>query len=746
MPACTQPLPAFVPETAVDALDRPAWPLVYRNGLVLLLAASLLLLAAVADAATFTKRFTVVNNCGDNAWMWIVPPGPDVAEQQSTFWETQNQATKVCKGSDCANRNYQWKIELAAGETKSFDIPNEGSASNKVYFNLACTKTTGTFAEWGDCIIGGKFGETILGNDLSGVNTWFEATWGCSDTTGATCVPNPSDTSKKLDATDWLDLSLVDGYTVPMKMVVSDATAHNCQFQGSKAWDGVEDLGSLDLGSCPTETTKTIYSSNAAIQAQINSGGINLLTTDDSGNRINCAAPHSWFSANVLGTKLTSDPRPIAAGTSMSTLNEVNWYGCKGHWGPAPGTAGCEGPECSHDDCLKGRSGDSTYTVADTQYVHTLKSKGVEAYTWPFDDEFGLKQCQVGAQVTVTLCPAQQGQKPYQATQRWKYNGNNQGSGAPAATSSICVLAAPEDSQTYDSYYACVSAHSRYTLVQAKNGMDSYCTPDPQGAYANRAACVAATENWAMFWRNQQNNQSLIVHLRDRSLSQAFWVQPPNTQYQPYGFTDFNKDGQPDVFYRNTVTGQNALELLQVNQHLGYKELLQTSLDWYPEAFGDINADGWADVVWRNESSGKRTAHLLEDAAYKQSLDMFTVDNLAWKAVGSADFDKDGIDDLVARNASTGQNAIVLLQSDGQIKSNGIHYYSTVNIEDYGIVGVADVNADGWPDIIWFSPTTRQVYVEYMNGMNRSSIAYIRDANAGWLPHGAANINTGAAQ
>ena len=438
---------------------------------------ALFLCAPAGADTTYSERFTVVNNCGDNAWMWIVPPGPDIAEEQSQFWQTVNHATFVCKNGDnpCATRNYQWKIEIPAGATMHFKIPDSGSASNKYYFDLGCTKTTGTFAEWGDCKIGGKFGTSLLGNDMSGSNTWFEATWGCKP--GATCAKNPSKPSEDLSPVDWMDLSVVDGYTVPMTLTLGpgEAASHNCQYNSGDAWDGIEDASFLDLASCPTETSDSLWTIHPEVAAVLAAGGLSLLT-EDEGNYVNCVAPYKWFSSLVLGQSVPGLSRPVTAGSNAGDLNEVNWYGCKGTCGQTAGSPPCTCPECSPDACLAGPRGNGTYTVARTNYVRNLKAMGMQAYTWQYDDNSGNKHCDQGVTVTITLCPIKKSQKPYLAGQKWAYD---QASGK-------CTLA----DSGFDSYYQCITSSSRYSLV-LDHGVN-YCMPDGNGDYADYAACMQA--------------------------------------------------------------------------------------------------------------------------------------------------------------------------------------------------------------------------------------------------------------
>ena len=469
---------------------------------VLLLGCYGLVQTAGAAPAGYTERLTVINNCGSNAWMWVVPPGPDVAEEQSQFWETVNGGAYVCKTSnkdkaDCeaiSPRNYQWKIELAKGESKTFALPDRGAVSNKVYFNLDCREREAgaDYKDWGYCTIGGEFGTTLLGNEMVGSNTWFEATWGCSDPTGVNCNINPSSpTGAPLTAQDWMDISFVDGYTIPMKMELAagEATANNCQFNNGTKWNGLEDAGFVDLASCASETAATFYTDVQAIDKLLHApdGQISWLT-QSGGNYVNCVAPHKWLQGNnLLGTKLgTPGVLPLKAGTTEETLNAVNWYGCKGLCGETAGTEDCVCPECCREACLSRPYGNGDFTVAEAAYVKRLKAMGLEAYTWQFDDDAGNKHCDQGVHVTVTLCPAQTGQKPWDPKQSWNYD----------AGAKKCVLAAVGAKGTYPSYFDCISKHSKYKKqVDVDNKKVVYCIPSETGEFDDYASCAAGTES-----------------------------------------------------------------------------------------------------------------------------------------------------------------------------------------------------------------------------------------------------------
>lgn len=676
-----------------------------------------MLSSGVCAAATYTERFTVVNNCADNAWMWVVPPGPDLAEEQSQFWETENNGLRVCKNDEdpCATRNYQWKIEIAAGATQSFKIPDQGAASNKVYFNLACEETTGTYAEWGKCIIGGEFGTSVLGNDLTSSNTWFEATWGCSDASGVDCVANPSQPSEALSNQDWLDISLVDGYTVPMKIELGtgEATSKNCQFQGGTAWDGIEDVGFVDLASCPTETSSTMYSSNAAIQNQLENGGINLLT-ENEGYYVNCAAPHAWLSGNVLGTNISPSPRPLIAGDTPETLNATNWYGCTGTCGGTAGESGCTCPECGKSQCLEGPNGDGRFTVAETAYVTRLKAMGVESYTWQYDDDNGLKHCDQGAHVTLTLCPAQAGQKPYDPAQRWNYD----------SESGECVLAS--SSAPYTSYFECVSSHLTYGKIDEVAGNNRkiiYCVPNEDGKYDDYENCIHPTSTHAdIWWRKASQGLNGVWFMNGESIDSESMIHSVPGQWEFGCLADFNGDGENDVFWHDPSAGKTGVQLLSDTSVSSQYLSVNVPSPWSVGGCGDFNADGQMDVFWNNPDTGRNGVTYLEaDGSLKGDYGFLAESSTVWLPRGAADFDGDSRPDMVFRNASSGEVVIMLLKG---LVNSGVHKVTTVSTE-WDIKGVADFNDDDKPDLLWRNETSGENGVMYLDEVTAGSYELI---------------------
>jgi hypothetical protein len=89
--------------------------------------------------------------------------------------------------------------------------------------------------------------------------------------------------------------------------------------------------------------------------------------------------------------------------------------------------------------------------------------------------------------------------------------------------------------------------------------------------------------------------------------------------WQIAGTGDFNKDGYPDLLWRNTVSGavtqwfmvgRSAISMPWVSSGVG--------LDWQIRQVADLDGDGDADIIWRNLNSGSVSLWRMEGSSIAQ--------------------------------------------------------------------------------------------------------------------------------
>jgi hypothetical protein len=138
----------------------------------------------------------------------------------------------------------------------------------------------------------------------------------------------------------------------------------------------------------------------------------------------------------------------------------------------------------------------------------------------------------------------------------------------------------------------------------------------------------------------------------------------------------------------------------------------------------DFNADGKDDLLWQNSQTGQLVVWDMNGMAVSPSSEgnVFATVNPTWKIKGVADINNDGHPDLLWWNSYTGQ--IIFWELTGapgttQIYGSPVAY--TVSNTQWQPVSMADFDGDGHPDILWENMSTGQLIVWYMNGTTQMS-------------------------
>ena len=155
---------------------------------------------------------------------------------------------------------------------------------------------------------------------------------------------------------------------------------------------------------------------------------------------------------------------------------------------------------------------------------------------------------------------------------------------------------------------------------------------------------------------------------------------------------------------------------------------------------GDFNGDGYQDVVWQNNSTHQVTVHYFDGTEGVTYIGYNWLNQSGepngWVLVGAADFDGNGVPDLVWEYMPTGQVTVNYYGGPDGATYLGWSWLNSTGNPGWTVVAVADMNNDGVPDLIWEKNTTNQVTVNYYGGAGGATLTGWNWLNIGGEPAG----------
>ena len=131
-----------------------------------------------------------------------------------------------------------------------------------------------------------------------------------------------------------------------------------------------------------------------------------------------------------------------------------------------------------------------------------------------------------------------------------------------------------------------------------------------------------------------------------------------------------------------------------------------------------VSAAGANALIWQNAASCQVNANYYGGPALAGWAELNSgVGSAGWRVVAAADFDGNGVPDLVWQNQSTGQVNVNYYGGTGGAKFTGwAMLNSGAGTSGWKVVGAADFDGNGVPDLIWQNQSTHQVNVNYYGG------------------------------
>jgi hypothetical protein len=155
---------------------------------------------------------------------------------------------------------------------------------------------------------------------------------------------------------------------------------------------------------------------------------------------------------------------------------------------------------------------------------------------------------------------------------------------------------------------------------------------------------------------------------------------------------------------------------------------------------GNFNGDGYQDLLWQNDSTHQVTVHYYDGTPGITDIGWNWLNEpgepSGWVLVGAADFDGNGVPDLVWEYMPTGQVTVQYYGGPGGATNIGWNWLNEAGVPGWTVVAVADMNNDGVPDLIWQNNATNEVTVNYYGGTGGAVYQGWNWLNSGGEPAG----------
>lgn len=231
-----------------------------------------------------------------------------------------------------------------------------------------------------------------------------------------------------------------------------------------------------------------------------------------------------------------------------------------------------------------------------------------------------------------------------------------------------------------------------------------------------------------LLWQNSTTGECSVWLLSGTAVSNKISLGTGPAGLKICGTGDFNADGKTDILWQNSTTGEPRVWLMAGTTLVSDVSFGSAAPHWQLRGSGDFNGDGKSDLVWQHNQTGECSVWLMNGTAVSGvlSLGLASVDLVI---TGTGDFNKDGQSDLLWQNSATGEFGVWLMA--GATVSSSVSLGTTT--PDWQLCGTGDYNADKQSDLLWQNLLTGETRTWLMNGTTVSSQVSLGTVTLDWF-------------
>lgn len=212
------------------------------------------------------------------------------------------------------------------------------------------------------------------------------------------------------------------------------------------------------------------------------------------------------------------------------------------------------------------------------------------------------------------------------------------------------------------------------------------------------------------FWNPQTKELAIntigVAGNRTRALTS---LAIPSGDWEPQGFVNMSQLGSPNyadiVWRQKSGAGQVLIWRSSANNINGFEFNTSYTLaiaipdqSWQIQACADLNGDGLGDLVWRNTVTGQVVVWILNESNIVNQYFLPTVPP-SWRIVGVTDFNGDGNPDIFWRNTAGAGETVIWYMNAGFTAKIGEAYSNAISDLSWSATAVGRVG--GNPVVAW---------------------------------------------